>query len=228
MNIYQRLIKVGQEVDYIKKDSTISMGGSSSYTAVSHDQVSEKIRRVLFKNGVMPIASLSSVNYDSFSYVDRYGNNKKMYTCEVLVNVKMVNSEDPTDLIEVSSSSFSMDSGDKSFGKAMSMAVKYAILKLFMIPTGDKEEERMESDVEALDPRSEEEKTPGPMYKFVHISGLRGRTVGQIEDIDSMAQWLEKNSVKGGSGNQFEKKILKDYIDNFEMWRDVYLEAKGE
>jgi hypothetical protein len=64
----------------------------------------------------------------------------KLY--EAFYEIAFVNMDDPKDRAIVHISGHATDSGDKAPGKAVSYAVKVAILKLFGIETGENEESR--------------------------------------------------------------------------------------
>jgi hypothetical protein len=55
----------------------------------------------------------------------------------VTMSIKFVNADQPDEFIEVQHYGYGIDPQDKGIGKAVSYAVKYALLKMFCLETGD-------------------------------------------------------------------------------------------
>jgi hypothetical protein len=127
MNIYQRLAKVMGEVDYIQKEKKQGM----RYSIVSHDAVTAKVRPILLKHGI--------VYHISDLWYEQIGNRT-----QVKLVVTFVNIDAPEECIESHSIGFGIDDQDKGAGKAISYAVKYALLKTLGLETGDDPDENQE------------------------------------------------------------------------------------
>jgi hypothetical protein len=110
-NIYQRIHSIMGEVEYIQKEKKDGM----KYSVVSHDTVTGKVRPFFVKHGVI---------YYPFKVSRGQEGNKTM--------VDMV-----VRFASVETCGYGDDHQDKGPGKAMSYAVKYAILKLLGLETGD-------------------------------------------------------------------------------------------
>ena len=128
MNIYQRLAKVMGEVDYIQKEKKQGM----RYSIVSHDAVTAKVRPILLKHGI--------VYHISDLWYEQVGNRT-----QVKLVVTFVNVDDPLDRIDSHSIGFGIDDQDKGAGKAVSYAVKYALLKSLGLETGDDPDENQDA-----------------------------------------------------------------------------------
>jgi hypothetical protein len=121
LNIYQRILAVMAELKYVQKgEKTVN----NQYRFVGHDAVSEAIHPMLVKHGIVMIPSVSGWKQD--------GNRT-----EVDVTVSFVNADKPEDRFEVQTFGFGVDGQDKGPGKAVSYATKYAVLKTFVLETGD-------------------------------------------------------------------------------------------
>lgn len=120
MNIYQRLAAAMAEVTYIQKEKKQGM----RYTIVSHDAVTAKVRPVLLKHGI--------VYHPIDLEAEQTGNRT-----QVRLAVRFVNIDDPADSFVVPSLGYGIDDQDKGPGKAISYAVKYALLKALGLETGD-------------------------------------------------------------------------------------------
>jgi hypothetical protein len=120
-NIYQRILSVMAEVAYIKKEDKKV---NNQYTFVSHDEVSRVLHPMLVKHGIVVTPSVTSWSQD--------GNRTSAD-----VTVSFVSADKPEDRVDVHSFGFGIDPQDKGPGKAVSYATKYAMLKTFVLETGD-------------------------------------------------------------------------------------------
>lgn len=122
LNLYQKISAVMQEVDYLKKDESISFK-STNYKAISEEKVTTAVRTALIKHGlvILPVDQEHS----------REGTLSIVNTKYKIVDVETGQSE-----IIVSSGS-GIDTQDKGVGKAMTYSYKYLLLRTFAIPTGE-------------------------------------------------------------------------------------------
>lgn len=132
-NIHQRLHAVMQEVAYVQKDRKIG-----TYMVVTHDAVTAAVRPALVKHGV--------IYYPQNMVHAQDGNRTEVHLDLVFANVN-----DPADKIAVPTFGYGIDPQDKGPGKAVSYAVKMALLKTLGLETG-----------EDADDGSEEEHKPAP------------------------------------------------------------------
>lgn len=121
LNIYQRLNLVMQEVKAIQKEDKKV---NNQYTFVSHDAVARALHDPMVNAGIMMIPTIADLNQD--------GNRTA-----AKVNVDFVNIDDSSDRVSVTYWGYGVDPSDKGIGKAVSYAVKYALLKVFCLETGD-------------------------------------------------------------------------------------------
>lgn len=119
-NIAQRIAAVMGEVDYVQKEKKQGM----NYSIVSHDAVTAKVRPLLHKHGIVYYPRALSVNQN--------GNRT-----EAVFTVRFENIDERTDYIDVETFGYGVDPQDKGPGKAMSYGVKYALLKVLGLETGD-------------------------------------------------------------------------------------------
>lgn len=119
-NIHKRLAEAMRAVSYIQKERKQGM----NYTIVSHDAVTAKVRPALLDAGIV----YYPVRCDHIHNGNR---------AECSMTVRFVNVEEPTDFFDVPTFGYGIDAQDKGPGKAMSYAVKYALLKALGLETGD-------------------------------------------------------------------------------------------
>ena len=137
LNIYQRINAVKNEVSYVKKDAKIQ-----GYTAVTHDQVTAVLRESMVKHGIVTTQSIISSTFVETGDATGKGTKWMLYTA--LYEIFLVNVDDPESVVRISVESQALDTGDKASGKAMSYAMKYALLKTFGLETGENEEGRQD------------------------------------------------------------------------------------
>lgn len=119
-NIHQRLAAVMTDVTYIQKEKKKDM----QYSIVSHDAVTAKVRPALLAHGIV---------YYPVRCAHAHSGNR----AEAEMTVRFVNIDDPADFFDVQTFGYGCDGQDKGPGKAMSYAVKYALLKALGLETGD-------------------------------------------------------------------------------------------
>ena len=125
LNIYQRLNEVRKEVAYVQKDKAVQ----GQYKAVTHDFVTASVRKHLIEQGIMVCPSLvKAQTVDSGSATQK---NVPIIRYEATYDVRFVNCDNPDEHVSVVIEAHALDQGDKAPGKAISYAVKYAMLKLF-------------------------------------------------------------------------------------------------
>lgn len=160
-NIYQRIHAVMQKVDYIQK--TKPKDGGMKYSSVSHDSVTAAIRPHLVEEGVI---------YYPQNLVYKQDGNRT----EVTMDLHFICADKPEDKLVVPSFGFGIDNQDKGPGKAVSYAVKYALLKTFGLETGD------DPDNESIDHKKPETREkPQKTAAFV-----------RFRDTDERMDWLSK------------------------------------
>ncbi len=110
-----------EEVGYIEKGSNKVNG---QYRFVSHDAVVAKLRPSIVKNRIVVVPSVQKIVQE--------GNRTEM-----CLDVWFINPERPEDRFGITMPGYGIDPSDKGPGKAVSYAFKYALLKTFLLETGD-------------------------------------------------------------------------------------------
>lgn len=127
-NIAQRLNAVMFTVTYVEKEKKQGM----KYSIVSHDAVTAKVRPALVNEGV--------IYYPREIKVEQSGNRT-----QCVMTVRFENIDDRSDFIDVASMGYGIDEQDKGPGKAISYAVKYALLKALGLESGDDPDQDQET-----------------------------------------------------------------------------------
>lgn len=141
LNIYQRINKVMSEVEYVKKDKAVS-GGGASYKAVTHDQVVSAVRSSLVKNGIAIEPKQISGEFLVLRDMNAKPAPVKMGLYTGSYEINFVNIDKPEERTSITVQAHANDNGDKAPGKAMTYAVKTAVVKQFYLETGEDDESR--------------------------------------------------------------------------------------
>jgi hypothetical protein len=199
LNIAQRIAAVMGEVDYVQKEKKQGM----NYSIVSHDAVTAKVRPLLHKHGV--------IYYPRGLTVSQNGNRT-----EAVFTVRFENIDDRTDYIDVETFGYGVDPQDKGPGKAMSYGVKYALLKVLGLETGD-DPDTVQDNRADYRPTTGGPKPKGPVKldgphtcptqlitaarQFVH-------TLNGMGDLAEFIAWSKTDDVK-----EFVKQLKRDLPD---------------
>jgi hypothetical protein len=215
-NIYQRISSVQSELSYLKKDKKVSTGGNNSYTALTHDKVVGELRGLLVKYGIVTIPSIVNHNRERFVVTSEYNGKpveKNNYFTELQIKIEFVNIEDPKDRFESGSIGYGIDNQDKGIGKAFSYAVKYALLKTFMIESGDDEEERQpDSHYEPIDYKAKD-------AILLAIKDNLGRLTSGM-DIGTKGRFLIEN-LKVSSFDDLKRRSIEVLNANLDTLKNI-------
>jgi hypothetical protein len=148
MNIYQRLNEVRKVVEYLQKDKEVA----GKYMVVTHDAVTALVRPRLVEHGILTVPNL--LKSATLNTTMTTGKGIPIIRYEATYRVSFVNMETPEERVDVEIESHALDEGDKAPGKALSYAVKYALLKIFNIETGEDDESRKDMQVKKMQNKS--------------------------------------------------------------------------
>lgn len=142
--LIQRIMWVRERVRRLGKDSTVRTGRGQDqfYKAISHDKITAYLRPKMNQAGIFCYpTNVSAVDVDTGAVTER---GRRILQHQARYKVHFVNVRNERDTLVLEVPAYADDYGDKGPGKAMSYAVKYALLKMFMIETGEDDEERVE------------------------------------------------------------------------------------
>ena len=137
MNIFEKLSAISLEITNVAKNLNVGVG-KSTYKAVGEADVLAAVRpaeaklRVYsypFERVIIDSGTVESTNYN--------GEVKKQIFERIEVTYRFINMDNPQEFIDIKSYGDGIDAADKSVGKAMTYADKYALLKAYKIITGD-------------------------------------------------------------------------------------------
>lgn len=133
----EAIVRVMADVRGVEKAMQVG-DGRNSYKAVSDKDVKETIRKAMIKHGlaIIPKTVDAATRIERWEETNNYGTRQRQ---QVFVEAKTVYT-----LMHVSGETrdiegygHGVDPQDKAAGKATTYALKYALLYLFLVPTGD-------------------------------------------------------------------------------------------
>lgn len=156
LNIYQRLLKITEELKTVEKNLNVPVSAKNSYKAVSERDVLDAVKPLEAKYGVYSYAYDRKIIENG----ELVSNKKDFQTGEIKeqkqlymrleVTYRFVNVDNPQEYIEIKTYGDGIDTGDKATGKAMTYADKYALLKAYKISTGDDPDQEASGELKKL------------------------------------------------------------------------------
>lgn len=147
MNIYEKLSAITTELSTVAKNLEVGVG-QNKYKAVGEADVLRAVKPLEAKHKVYsyPVSRtiIESGTIESTTYK---GEVKKNLFERIEVVYRFVNIEKPDEYIDITSYGDGIDSQDKSVGKAMTYADKYALLKAYKIITGEDPDQNASEDL---------------------------------------------------------------------------------
>lgn len=140
MNIYEKMLAIATEINTVSKDLEVGTG-KNSYRAVGEASVLRAIKPLEKKYGIYsyPVhrTIIESGTIENESLINGEKVIKRNLFERIEVTYRFVNTEKPDEYIDIVSYGDGVDSQDKSVGKAMTYADKYALMKAYKMVTGD-------------------------------------------------------------------------------------------
>lgn len=136
MSLYVKMAQIMGQIRQLDKDARMD-AGTFSYKFVSDASVYHTVRQLMVEHGIALFASMTAVEQERFvTGTDKYGNEKDKWHTRARFEFTLVDSESG----ETNTCTWfaeSEDSADKGVNKCATAALKYWLLKTFIIPTGD-------------------------------------------------------------------------------------------
>lgn len=186
-NIYQRIQAVSDEVKNISKAITVGTG-NYSYKAVSDTDVTLAVKKAELKHGLVSIPiNQELINSEIIKTVDKDGKDKLTFVDTIKMTLRIVNVDNPTEIVDVESLGKGVDSGDKGLGKASTYARKYSLLNAYKIASGEDPDVNKSEQLTSLKTPSERKVAVSNLCNknnTVLQSVLKHFNVGELDDLD--------------------------------------------
>ena len=130
LNLHQRIVRIMDTMGAVGKGGKTSYGDKFAYHKI--DDIDDKLRGALVEHGVVAtISSIKDRKLENYQGVDKYGNARTEWYAECLIEIELVNADNPADRSVIVGWGQGLDYSDKATGKAMSYAAKSAYLSAF-------------------------------------------------------------------------------------------------
>lgn len=132
LNLAQRINAVRKDVTYVQRTQ-----GDRGNVVMQADVV-KKIRPALVEHGVLFVPVDCEVLHRDFFKVPKSGGGERaVFYSQIIYTFRLINVDDPDDVIDVPVMAEALDDQDKGPGKAFTYASKYALLHALNIERGD-------------------------------------------------------------------------------------------
>jgi len=184
MNLFEKIQAVATEIKSVEKDMQVG-SANYGYKAVSDFSVTTKVKEAEAKYQLISVPVRQELlNNETIRVTDKE-KDKILYSFVVRMTTRIIDTENPTDFIEIETLGHGLDSGDKAFGKASTYARKYALLNAYKIATG--EDPDADPSKQLLDAHKDTKRDTVFSYLNKDIDYLqnilRHFNVGQMEDL---------------------------------------------
>jgi len=194
--LVKKLSKVMQEVKYIQKKGHNKF---HNYKYATEADVAEKVREILSQQNVVMIPNMTS--HSIREHTTSKGNRE--YIATVTMEFKFIDG-DTGEEITFTMVGEGQDPGDKASYKAITGAQKYALMKAFMIPTGDDPEQDEGVDERNAAPEKREESQS--RSKLATIKAKWQNLAGSMDGFD---EWYNGQKQSGYTEQQMDAFLTK-------------------
>lgn len=151
MNLYQRILKIMDEVEYIQRGNRVA---EIKYHPLSRQTVVREVRKALIKHGVCVVPGKCGL-LPVHEYVTAKG--AKMFLTTIAQEYIVFNADKPEENFVCSIPGSGSDNSDKGSGKAFTYTEKQLFINLFHIETGDEDAPEEEQEQEYITANQAEE-----------------------------------------------------------------------
>lgn len=176
MTIYERLIAVMRDVGAIGKNET-NVAQRFNFRGI--DAVINAVSPAFIKNGVICVPNVLDKKYET---IEIGAKRTSMGHAQVVVSYTFYGLEG--DSVTATVAAESMDAGDKATAKAMSVALRTALLQTLALPTNEPDADASSYE---RSPKAEKKSAPVVEYTAEQID-LAIDAIGQIADIADMEE----------------------------------------
>lgn len=143
LNIYEKLSLISTELSTVAKNLEVGVG-QAKYKAVGEADVLRAVKPLEAKYRVYSYPVHRSI-IESGEVETKNGVKQLFERMEVVY--RFINIDNPSEYIDITTYGDGIDAGDKSVGKAMTYADKYALLKAYKIVTGEDPDQNPSEDL---------------------------------------------------------------------------------
>ncbi|MCK9320248.1 ERF family protein [Methanoculleus sp.] len=221
MNIYQKLLAISTEVNRVAKNLSVKAGGET-YKAVGEGDVLAAVKPLEDSYNVYSYPVSREITE---SGIHETKSGTKMLFMREKVVYRFVNTDNPSEFVDMESIGDGMDTQDKAPGKATTYADKYALLKAYKIQTGDDPDKDGSEDMKSntVYKTTYEGKGKAENKPQENSAGIPVKKYGALKDLCGEYD-MDFNKVADRVATKYNKKIneLSD-----EEWTYITNQIKG-
>lgn len=151
-NLYKKLSLITNDLQTVAKNLEVAITKNAKYKAVGEADVLRAVKPLENKYRIYSFpVSREIVESNTLESVDYNGNTKKQLFVRIKVVYRFVDIDKPDEFVDITSYGDGIDSGDKSVGKAMTYADKYALLKAYKIVTGEDPDQEASQELKSVE-----------------------------------------------------------------------------
>ena len=194
--IAKAIVKTSQAIKGVEKSMTVG-SGNYSYQGVSDKDVKNVVGKAMQDNGLslVPIEVQPNLRLDRWTENDYKGNPKQKQQIFAEVKTKYLLLHTSGESIEVSGYGHGVDNQDKAAGKATTYALKYVMLYIFQVPTGQIDDSDNTHSQEYKTPQTKEAFTPNHKGWSAAVQALAKGEV-KIEQIKAKYELSKQHENK--------------------------------
>lgn len=156
--IYQKIGAVNKEVSAIDKTRKNEQQG---FMFRGIEDFMNELHNLFAKHGIFIVPSEREHIQEDYDYTDSRGNKKVQFRTRVHMAFKFVSVDDGS-FIETDGWGEAADNGDKGYNKCKSIALKYILMQMFLVPTKDIADPDKETPDEVSAPAKRTKKVAAP------------------------------------------------------------------
>ncbi len=218
INLVTATIKVMEAVKGIDKSMTIGTG-QNTYKGVPDQEVKKIIGEEMEKNGlaIFPIDIQETTQLSEWDEKNQYGDKRKQSIFTKVTTTYLL-THISGEFMTIKGYGHGVDSQDKSAGKATTYALKYALLYMFLIPTGKIDDADVTHSDNIPVPSKKETQKPLPAdldAKLVECITLieNSKTTAELVNIFNSNPLLQPNEIFSKALSEQKRKIQKTNVN---------------
>lgn len=218
INITKAIVAVMLKVKGVEKNMQVG-SGNYGYKGVSDYEVKKIYSSAMAENGlcILPIDVEDEVTIDTWE--EEYnGQKKRKQSVFTKVKTKYLLLHTSGESQVITGYGHGIDSQDKSAGKASTYALKYALLYIFLTPTGK---------IDDADTEHSEEKPSKPTSKTPTKPETKKEEKPKIKELIKPSSYYDNlmTAIQNGKVSNIEK-VREVYTFSNEIMRDIEAELK--
>lgn len=200
LNIFQKMSMATARIQKVAKKLKVGEGTKQSYNAVSEADVLEAVKPIEIELGIYSYPFDRKIVTESRDTFKNSFGEKENYIIRLETIYRFVNTDNPSEFIDIKTYGDGVDSQDKAPGKSMTYADKYALLKAYKIGTGDDPDKNKSGEISKNKAENE--------LKLIYINKMNMLLSETETDIEEMLRYFGAKDIESMSLNDTKKAVV--------------------